>query len=231
MTLWTVTHQAPLLIFNINNVYSIDIIKSLAISWYVSLQPLSPPQRLQGGVEISDPLTRSLRLVLNRKMTWHVKRLTLAVASWLGYKGCGWKKEMNSEAISPIQCSHQWQWFSNDSRIRDGDKRLGSVYILKIDPTVFGETLAGREERSQRWLCGLGPEKQEEWSSHLLKWAKQQVEQVWEGKRRGLVPDFSFETLLRIQVEMPIRLLDTQTWSSKNRSGVEYESCQCMDSI
>ena len=50
--------------------HSINIIKSLAISWYVSLQPLSPPQRLQDGVEISDPLTRSLRLVLNRKMTW-----------------------------------------------------------------------------------------------------------------------------------------------------------------
>lgn len=35
----------------------IDMIKSLAISQYISLQPLSSPQRLEGGVESSNPLT------------------------------------------------------------------------------------------------------------------------------------------------------------------------------
>lgn len=43
-----------------------------------------------------------------------------------------------------------------DSSSRDGEKRLDSVYILKIEPTVCGDSLNGRDREESKMATWFG---------------------------------------------------------------------------
>lgn len=44
----------------------------------------------------------------------------------------------------------------HDSSSRDGEKRLDSVYSLKIEPTVCGDSLNGREREESKMATWFG---------------------------------------------------------------------------